>query len=805
MSDRGLPALVALARASPSVARGLFTEWAGLLLLALGAIAIASVAAPLNRFDDLIYDWLLRMDPPPPSDDILIIAIDNRSVRALGRWPWPRNTHAELLDRLADAGVAAIGYDVLFIEPERSSDGDSQLAMGLANARRVAIPYLIEVPGYDGTASRIVEPVPALARAAWLGHAVIRPDADGVVRAMEILSTPDGARLPQLAEEVLRLGQGGEVKRILPPASGTPILAAEGPRLRFRQGPEGYSQVSFVDAMTGRVPADFLRGRTILVGATAAGLGDRYATPMSGPSETMAGVEILANYIDGRRSGDLIRVAAPGWRFLFAALPVLLLMLGLLRFGPRLNLWLGMMWALLTMLAAAILLLGFGLWLPPGIALVSIALIFPLWGWRRLDFANREMARELEALMQEPAVLPRHMDEPLPAGDPVTRRVLMMHAAIQDIRDLKRFIAESLDSLPDAALVTDLDGFILIANDAAEKLFQPRLALPLPGLPLAEAALALHRGDPAMKADADAVLAVIASGSLPPHEGREWVLEDGTILDIRLAFFTDEQRRPLGWIVRLADISAIRAAERQREEALRLLTHDMRAPQASILAMLESEGASLPAALRARLQRYASQTLALADQYVQFARAETLQPSRDLFDLNEAVLDAVDDLFPLARARSTRLVAEVPEAESLLRGDRSLVTRAIQNLVGNAIKYGSGPGGRGGVVRARVTHGPDGLLFEVEDDGPGIPPEEQAGLFEPFRRLARPEGHASEDGSGLGLAFVKRVVQRHGGDVFVRSAPGAGSTFGFRLPAAFAPQAAAEASPAPAARARAAS
>jgi CHASE2 domain-containing sensor protein/nitrogen-specific signal transduction histidine kinase len=805
VSDRGIPADFVAAGAPPRVARGLFVEWVGLLMLAMAAVAIASVSAPLGRFDDLIYDWLLRVKPQPPDDDILIVAIDNRSVRSLGRWPWPRTYHARLLDQLQSADVAAIGYDVLFTEPDRVPGGDVDLAAALRRSGRVALPYLIEVPGYDGSASRIVVPAAPLADAALLGHAVIRPDRDGVVRAMEQLRLPDGVRLPQLADETLRLVGRRPVARVAPPPSGAPILMEEGRRIRFREGPEGYAQVSFVDVMEGRVPREFLRGRIILVGATAAGLGDRYATPMSGPAETMAGVEVIANYIESRQQDDLIRLAPPLVTFLFAGLPVLLLMLGLLRFSPRVNLWLGLMWAVLTLLASATSLATFNLWLPPGIALVAIALLYPLWGWRRLDFANRVMAEELEALMREPAVLPRQADAPPPAGDPVTRQVMMMHAAIRDIRDLKRFVAESLDSLPDAALVTDLDGTILIANNAADALFAPRLSVPLVGLPVAEAFTALHRGDPAMKADAAEALAVILAGTLPPEGGREWTLEDGTILDMRLAFFSDDDRRPLGWILRFVDISAIRAAERQREEALRLLTHDMRAPQASILAMLESEGEQVPPTLRARLTRYASQTLALADQYVQFARAETLRPARDLFDLNEAVLDAVDDLYPLARARGTRLVADVPGDESLVRGDRSLVTRAVLNLVGNAIKYGD----RKGRVEARVSAEGRDLLFEVSDTGRGIAPEDLPGLFEPFRRIAAPDGHAAEPGSGLGLAFVKRVVERHAGEVFVRSTPGVGSTFGFRLPAAGGARpdqaAAAAATPAPAARARAAS
>ncbi|WP_448580632.1 CHASE2 domain-containing protein [Thermaurantiacus sp.] len=792
---------------------GLFGSWLLLLAVAMSLVGVATLAAPLARLDNLIYDAILRFRPPAPSSDILIVAIDNRSVRELGRWPWPREVHARLIDRLVEARPIAIGYDILFVEPEPGPRGDAALSAAIRNSEGLVLPYLIEIPGEDGLASRVVLPTPVGADHGLLGHAVVRPDPDGVVRGIEPLVTgASRTALPHLADLVLEIARGGAIPEARPPASGALVLATSGDRIRFRRGPEGYAQVSFSDVLAGRIPREFLTSRIVLVGATASGLGDRFATPMSGRFETMAGVEVIANHIDAALRGDRIRVAPLPLQFVFSALPVLLLMLGLLKFGPRVNLWLGLLWSLLTLLASALILRSAGLWLPPATAMVGIALIYPLWGWRRLDFTNRFMAAELEAMVAEPAVLPSAEIELPPAGDAVARQVGLMHAAIRNVRDLKRFVAESLDSLPDAALVTNLDGKVLIANDAADALFAGRLDRPLAGATLGDALAALHQGDAALEAEAAGLLDIIRAGVLPPSQSSEWRLADGTALDVRLAFFSDDERNPLGWILRFVDITSLRAAERQREEALRLLTHDMRSPQASILAILEAEGEAVPQAVRARIARHASQTLALADQYVQFARAEFARPAFELFDLNEAALDAADDLWPLARARGVSVETRMPDGEALVRGDRSLITRAIQNLVGNAIKYGAE---RAPVVVSVVSQGSTAEL-RVTDRGPGIPADQLPGLFEPFRRLDAPEGRAPEPGAGLGLAFVKRVIERHGGAVFAQSMRGEGSTFGFTLPLAVEARAsaagnspqpgqAAVAIPAPAASARAAS
>jgi signal transduction histidine kinase len=113
-------------------------------------------------------------------------------------------------------------------------------------------------------------------------------------------------------------------------------------------------------------------------------------------------------------------------------------------------------------------------------------------------------------------------------------------------------------------------------------------------------------------------------------------------------------------------------------------------------------------------------------------------------------------------------------------GDRALLTRAIQNLLGNALKYG----GEDGQVVAGVRLEGGEAWLTVRDTGPGIAAEDLALVWEPFHRLAPAEGQSAESGAGLGLSFVKRVIERHGGRVFAESAPGTGSNFGFVIPLA---------------------
>ena len=116
------------------------------LFLSLPAFACALAYANwLYRWDSLIYDWNLKAWSREPADDIVIVAIDEQSLRELGRWPWSRRLHAQLIRKLGAAGPKGIALDIVFGEPDASDSGaDAELATALAESGRVVLPALGE-------------------------------------------------------------------------------------------------------------------------------------------------------------------------------------------------------------------------------------------------------------------------------------------------------------------------------------------------------------------------------------------------------------------------------------------------------------------------------------------------------------------------------------------------------------------------------------------------------------------------------------------------------------------------------------
>ncbi|KVD21991.1 hybrid sensor histidine kinase/response regulator [Burkholderia ubonensis] len=218
---------------------------------------------------------------------------------------------------------------------------------------------------------------------------------------------------------------------------------------------------------------------------------------------------------------------------------------------------------------------------------------------------------------------------------------------------------------------------------------------------------------------------------------------------------------------------------RQRDEALDFLSHDMRSPQTSILALLDvyrAEHGDMPPIME-RIAGHARRALALADGFIHLTRAQSERRAHEVVSLNEIVLDAADQLWEKAAGFGSRVVTQVPDAECVTMGDRLMLTRAVVNLIDNGLKYGPA----GADVHCTLAGDDGAWLIGVEDGGAGIAPAQRASATETFVRLESAHG-AARSGFGLGLAFVRATAARHRGQILMRDTA-RGFMVALRLPA----------------------
>ncbi len=731
-----------------------------------------------ERLDNVVYDWLLRVTPRPPSRDIVIVGIDEKSLAAIGPLPWPRRLHAEMLQRLAAYRPRAVIYDILFVSPGAVSDEDNALGGSLAAIGRVYAPVALKVPGENGRSYDEIAPIPALTSAAGLGHADVYADGDGVVRRTALAL--DGTRRWFHVAALAARGapEADRLMARLPrfePRPGTEPLHRQGDlRIAFGGPPGGrFPTVSFIDVLRGRAAAAFHPGDYVLVGATAPSSGDQYSTPVLGDASVMPGVELQASILDTLVHGLAVVDAGLGARLGLPIVAVILLMLGYWRLSPTAAATLCGGLILSTLALCAGLLVWGRVWLAPVPTIAALALAQPLWTWRRLEAASNYMLEELTRLSRDPGVLSGLEPSPRLDQDRIERQIALMRDTVARMRSLRRLVATAIQSLPDPTVLVGPNGDIVMTNLAAQQLFKPA------------AEMSPRDVEQFFSADSE-ILPAFGADTLSSPE-QPWRLErtglDGSIRDIRPVAWLDESGAPIGWIVRFADVTAARLAEQRREETLQLLTHDMRAPQASILALVAQHASTLSDQLSERLRHYAERTIALADGFLHLARADSGEFAMEPLDLADALIEAVDDLWPQSSARGVQIIAQGVDREVLVNGERSLLTRALANIIGNAVKFSE----RGQKVECglRLTGsgsaGPSRAICWVRDSGPGMTPEVVADLFRRFQHKAARNGRRV-DGVGLGLAFVHSVVVQHGGSVTCHSEVGEGSTFEVTLP-----------------------
>jgi CHASE2 domain-containing sensor protein/signal transduction histidine kinase len=752
------------------------------LWLTVVLAVLAAVLGSLNglgRVDQILYDRVATLTSRPADPDILIVAIDDTSIDTLGRWPWRRAIHAALLDRLQ--GARAVGLDLIFAESDTVNPNDDRiLADSIRRNGHTVLPIVLD---RLSNPSAIAAPIPILAQAAASsGFINARVDSDGVVREATPATEFAGERRFHLALSMLTVGgQPDKAQQLLQRAGpeGSILIPYAGARGHMRT-------VSYLSVLRGDVPAEALRGKYVLVGAWATGLGDAYPTPVSHDLSGMSGVEIIANLLQAARDDISYQRPAATWNALFSALPVLLACLALWRLSPKRALLVSVALIAAILLASWVLLAHAYLWFAPTAALVGVALCYPLWSWRSQEAALRYMDNELRRLQREyPPVLNEARAQLAGPNVSLESRVGELRRALARVRNLRRFLADGLDGMPDATLVFDQEGHMQFRNQAAVMYFQ-RLGMrpPRVGHP------ATHLLEKTISDDATRQRVAEALSGKPPADATSpWSADlevrdyAGRDLILKCAPIHTAEGNFAGTVATLTDISRIRQAERQREETLRFISHDMRAPQSSILALVEmkqeasaqdDQGETL-----ARIATLANRTLHLVDDFVHLTRAESMTICAVELDLGSLLQDGVDEFWASAHKRDIALGVRLPLPVAYTRGDQTLLMRALCNLIDNAIKY-SPPQTR---IECGIEEEPGFWRVAIRDQGQGIADADLARLFEPFSRVGV-ETRGDVGGAGLGLAFVRTVAERHGGSVEVASELGVGSVFTLRLPAA---------------------
>lgn len=777
-------------------------RWVLLNVLLLSVVGLLSLSYPVEELTRRTADMYFRLrGNEGTSPHVALILIDDASLERYGRWPWKRSLLAQVVTAASAQHPKALGLDILLSEAEDESN-DRVLAKALRNAGNAVLVSKIS----NSPQGRLwVEPLPLFAQnAVAIGHAQAALGSDSICRsipvrelsldgpqwafALEVAHVASGAVIEDHGRE-LRIG---EHKIPTAGASSHAVMAGvESESLRFLaidyrgqlspgETTPPFFAVSVADLLEGKTTGR-LQGKAVLIGFGSTEIGDRISTPVSGKLP-MPGVEIHANLVDAILAGRNLR-SLNGW--------LNLLVLCAFSFSST---WVVLRWPIWRGLAALASLLAIGVvasylvftWMHILVGLGPFLCVAVLAGpaaqLQNLVFLDRGLTQGLRQLQIALKTTETTKKESLSAAlraeiPPAARnlhwKVNLLRQLQAELSSLYVFDETLLDAMQEGLAVFSADGHVVFRNRQWRSFCEQQGWAATASID--DFAAELNKPD-----WLDLRKSLAAPGSWlnsDVHLGEGlWQLRAA-----RLKPSSTADTSPLIMVV-ATDQTARLERDRARAEALGFVTHELRTPLVSIQGFAEyllrysKERSSSEAA--ATIFQESGRLVAMINTYLDVLRLEAgaRRLRNETFEIGESIRRVARVIQPIAQASEIKVRTEIAPDLPALQGDSHLIEGALLNLVSNAIKY-SAPGSE---VKLCAEAKEDGVVLKVWNPGPAIPQADLARLFEPFYR--RSEQEETTRGWGLGLAFVKRIAEQHGGRVEAFSDTGSGTLFQIHLP-----------------------
>ena len=723
-------------------------------LMMVGAVVAAYLAgafAPLERGLSSLRFQVLATDM---TGDVVMVGIDSQSLQELNVWPWPRNYHATVIDRLMAAGAAQVALDIDF-SSSSSPDADRALQNALRRADGKVILATFKQPGKDERGNDVyfyTAPFPSFAREARLGHVNVQVAADSLVWEYETAARIAGVSLSGMA--TMMAGEGGAAHRSF--------------TIDYALQPETLPYLSYVDVLQGNFDPSLVRGRNIIVGAVALELGDRIPVPVH---QVLPGPVVQALIADTILQDRELKYADPR---LIAVIAVVI----------------GMLMANLIARWS---------WQGGGVVVVStggvaLAISFAVQ-------ANWPLIVHTTPVLFGPALV--YLVN-------LTRSIDRLTGAFRRERfeSLYRraMMGAVVDSGFDGIMIADNDGNIELSNPSAERITgvetESLIGVPIHSIlpwsveieslyssqgqnrhanTVGPLELSLVRG-----AEELTIEMIVTTARLSVNANRR---KDGVTERIVYIYtFRDISDRKHAEAAQKKAMEVATEANRAKTEFLANMSHELRTPLNAIIGFSDIMKTEMMGPLG-------------ADQYREYIRdingsgQHLLEVVNDILDMSkiesgEMTLTEGEIFLPHIieasrrlvdeRAKAAELTLETDVAEGLpeLTADDRLVKQMLLNLLTNAIKFTPAAGTVG--VGAYLDD--DGsMVLLVRDTGIGIALADFDVILEPFGQADASLSREYE-GTGLGLPLVKAMIELHGGKFEMESTVGEGTTVRLRFP-----------------------
>lgn len=347
---------------------------------------------------------------------------------------------------------------------------------------------------------------------------------------------------------------------------------------------------------------------------------------------------------------------------------------------------------------------------------------------------------------------------------------LNLKGLVETISEDRAKLMSILDNMADGVILTDIEGNIVLTNQTAQRLF---------GISGENA-----KAKPLIEVVREHELNDILKSCL--ETGQEQIVQFDSVISnkfFRAIAIRIDQEKQGGALVLIQDLTELKGLQTMRRELVGNISHEFRTPLAGIKAMVETlQGGAINDRTTAsdflnRIEAEVDRLAQLVSELTELSRIETGKSELKLEPVNMNLLieEVIAQLKPQAARQKLSFHKKLLPGLPAIQADKERIRQVIVNLMHNAIKFNRS----GGSIITATEAFEDSVLVEISDTGIGITEKDLPRIFERFYKTDKSR---AGQGSGIGLAIAKHIVEAHGGEIKVRSDEGKSSTFSFKLP-----------------------
>lgn len=690
------------------------------------------------------------------SSEIAVIQIDNNSVKKVGKWPWKRSIFSNLLNNIIPAKPAVIGFYFSFTEPGEDKAKDSKLYQTLKSFPNIVLARKMTTYKDDKISLKV--PVKSIFPDILHGHNAFKYSDSGIVK-----SVPLKLRAPAFSLQVLKLYQQNKttnkkLQKLLNKTRNIKDFNNQSILIDYKRLPENFKHYSAIDVLNKEVPPGSFKNKIVLVGITDKNLTSVFSTPFTGEkvlssSEVQLQAQIIDSLINYRGLQQVSNLVVYSLSLLLLAGFVFLTMKK--RIITQGIIFLAFIFCLSGI--DFILFKNFALWFPPALAIILILVSYGISLYFTSSNVDNELIKSFNKL-QESKKLPV-----LEVPTDINSRVKNLIKLLEIINSDRETIKGIIDGVNNGIVVFDKNGKITWANIKIMILFADSLFLNQPIGKLFE------------DINLDEVKNECINNCIYK---KELIIKEQEFLCVINRVEAEEEQ----YVAIFNDITEFKKLDRLKTDMVRMVSHELKTPLTGInicaenIVYIEDRQEAIKNA--ENIINASENLLDIITNFLSLSRLEN-----DLITLNletVSVSDMIQESIQLHESVHTKKNIDVmlnnndiPE----ISADKKQLQIVFNNLISNAIKYSQ----ENSTVTIDLIQEDPFISISVKDSGTGIPEDEQDKIFEKFYR-ARKHKQSNVQGTGIGLAITKRIVEMHKGQISVKSKPKEGSTFTVLLP-----------------------